>query len=197
MVALQKFGVKIFSHSRDLKSPADFIPQFHRWIQRNSIPDHLLIDVVDYSHVHQGPGVVLMAHEGFFALDQSDDRPGLLYLRKRPFPGNQEERLTATLNIAIKAAKLLETDAYPEHSAAFDFRHFRIIVNEQLETPERDPSFRTIRQNLIALEERLGQKGRSAIENVSTSGGKLEINWTLNNTLNPDTISGENEGGRR
>ena len=36
-----------------------------------------LIDVADYSHVPDGPGVMLVAHEGFFSLDQENHQPGL------------------------------------------------------------------------------------------------------------------------
>ncbi len=38
----------------------DFIPLFHRWIQEQAIDGHLLIDVHDYSHIQQGPGILLV-----------------------------------------------------------------------------------------------------------------------------------------
>ena len=44
------------------------IPVFHRWIQTGAV-EGLLIDVADYSHVPQGPGVMLIAHEGNYALE--------------------------------------------------------------------------------------------------------------------------------
>ncbi len=179
MVALQKIGVKIFSDSRALKSTTDFIPLFHRWIQRNAIPDHLLIDVVDYSHVYQGPGVLLMAHEGIFALDQSDGMPGLLYMRKQPLPGDLADRLEAVLNIAVQAAKLLEAEADPKHSVVFDYRRLRVIANDRLVAPADDHSFRTLQQALVSLEKRWGQEGESSIRNVSAPKGRLEIDWIL------------------
>ena len=37
------------------------IPVFHRFI-RDHVIKELLIDVVDYSHVPNGPGVVLIGH---------------------------------------------------------------------------------------------------------------------------------------
>ena len=51
-------------------SSRDYIPLFHGWIQEKIIPDHLLIDVADYSHIPDGPGIMLIAHEGHFSLDQ-------------------------------------------------------------------------------------------------------------------------------
>ena len=195
MVALQKIGIKIFSDSRALKSTAAFISLFHRWIQQNSVPDHLLIDVVDYSHVYRGPGVLLMAHEGFFALDQSEGRPGLLYMRKQPLPGNLEDHLKAILNIAVRTAKLLETEADPELSVAFDYRHFRVIANDRLKAPAHDHSFQILRQALVSLETRWGQAGKSMIRNVSAPKGRLEIDWTLSGAPKPDAAFEEKKAG--
>ena len=50
----------------------DFIPVFHRWIQKQTVSGHLLIDVHDYSHIHQGPGILLVGHEGNFSIDLAD-----------------------------------------------------------------------------------------------------------------------------
>ncbi|NOZ04191.1 MAG: hypothetical protein GXO92_06240 [FCB group bacterium] len=193
MVALQKIGIKIFSDSRALKSPTDFIPLFHRWIQRNSIPDHLLIDVVDYSHIYQGPGILLMAHEGIFALDQSEGKPGLLYMRKQPLPGNLEDRLEAILNIAVETAKLLETEA--NFSVTFDYRHFRVIANDRLEAPANEHSFRLLRQVLVSLEERWGQAGKSVIRNVSVPKGRLEVDWILSAVPKSNAVLDEQKAG--
>ncbi|MCS7047943.1 MAG: hypothetical protein NZ483_01440, partial [Verrucomicrobiae bacterium] len=86
-LATHKFGVKFFITNPEAKPLKDFIPVFHGWIQRQALPGHLLIDVHDYSHVYQGPGILLVAHEANISIDQSEGRPGLLYLRKRaPVP---------------------------------------------------------------------------------------------------------------
>ena len=57
------------------------IPVFHRWIQQQALPG-LLLDVADYRHVPEGPGVVLVAHEAIYGLDQGGGRLGLLYNRR-------------------------------------------------------------------------------------------------------------------
>ena len=84
---LQKFGIKFFLKNNKSFASKDCIPVFHQWIQNKSISDHLLIDVADYSHVLDGPGVMLMAHEGYFSLDQENLVPGLLYMRKIDLKG--------------------------------------------------------------------------------------------------------------
>ena len=38
------------------------IPVFHRWIREKTL-DELALDVADYGHVHEGPGVVLIGQD--------------------------------------------------------------------------------------------------------------------------------------
>ena len=89
---LQKFGVKLFFNTNGSYSSKDFVPVFHNWIQNKAIDDHLLIDVADYSHISDGPGIMLIAHEGHFSLDQESNKPGMLYMRRAENTGNFLER---------------------------------------------------------------------------------------------------------
>src|SRR6266481_671034 len=99
MMDLYKYGVRIFtSDTRDMGA---FIPVFHGWIQRQALPGHLLIDVHDYSHVHHGPGILLVAHEANLSIDEAEGRRGLVYMRKQP------ATLPAIVEAARQAAQLL------------------------------------------------------------------------------------------
>ena len=90
---LQRFGVKLFFNRNGSYSSKDFIPVFHSWIQDKVVSDHLLIDVADYSHIPDGPGVMLIAHEGHFSLDQENRQPGIMYMRKTEFEGDLVHRV--------------------------------------------------------------------------------------------------------
>ncbi len=46
---------------------AAFIPLFQVWIREQSLPD-LLVDVANYVHVPQGPGLIVVGHEGDYGL---------------------------------------------------------------------------------------------------------------------------------
>ena len=59
-----------------------FIGLFHRFIQGGRL-EGLLIDVADYAHVPDGPGVMLIGHDVDYAVDQSGGQTGLLVTRKR------------------------------------------------------------------------------------------------------------------
>ena len=115
-----KYGVKLFftNPSKPLK---DFIPVFHGWIQRQALPGHLLIDVHDYSHVHHGPGILLVSHEANLSIDEAEGRRGLVYIRKQP------ATLRDTVEAARQAVKLL--------GEPFDSGKFEIFVNDRLATP--------------------------------------------------------------
>ena len=43
----------------------------------------LLLDVADYKHVQEGPGIVLIGHEADYSLDLGGGRAGLVYDRNR------------------------------------------------------------------------------------------------------------------
>src|SRR5215213_1767274 len=59
-----------------------FMGVFQRWIQRKAL-EVQLIDVSDYRHVWEGPGILLVAHDSDYSMETRDSRLGLLYTRKR------------------------------------------------------------------------------------------------------------------
>ena len=124
---LQKFGIKFYLKEKENYSSRDFIPIFHRWIQGKLIPDHLLIDVADYSHVKDGPGIMLIAHEGHFSLDQENNNPGMMYMRRVKCSGNFHERFDKVFFVALHAANQLHDDK------EIDFYQniFRFISNDR------------------------------------------------------------------
>src|SRR4026208_1804455 len=104
---LSRLGIKLFAEDPGEVRLKDIVPVFHSWIQKQCVKDHQLIDVHDYSHIHQGPGILLVAHEGNFSTDRTDGKLGLVYFRKQPGP-TPEESLRAALHSALEAAALIE-----------------------------------------------------------------------------------------
>jgi hypothetical protein len=117
-----KFGVKFFFTNLQNRELTEFIPVFHGWIQRQALPGHLLIDVHDYSHVHHGPGILLVAHEANLSIDEAEGRRGLAYIRKQP----------ATLPEIIAAAQAAVRLLTDEQGVNFDPAQFEIFVNDRL-----------------------------------------------------------------
>ena len=73
--------------------------------------DELLLDVADYRHVHEGPGVVLIGHQANYSVDNTDNRLGVRYNRKAPLDGTNQDRLTQATRAALTAFQRLEAES--------------------------------------------------------------------------------------
>jgi hypothetical protein len=153
-VDLHKFGIKFFAAPPTEVRLAEFIPVFHRWIQ-NHVVEGLLIDVADYSHVVDGPGIVLVAHDGNYAMDETGGRLGLLYVRKQPLAGDLAGRLARAAEIALEACGELE--GAPELAGWLKFRTDEILVftNDRLVAPNTEETRKAFEPALSAFLSRL------------------------------------------
>ena len=135
---LQHVNIKIFASQADIDL-VDAIPVFHRWIQENVVPE-LMIDVADYKHVPEGPGVMLIGHEANYSLDETDDRLGLLYNRKAVVEGDAQAALAQAWKAAVDAARRLESEPVFEGKLKFDTGDVEVIVNDRLVAVNDDAS---------------------------------------------------------
>ncbi|MGA2232711.1 MAG: hypothetical protein ABSH22_17570 [Tepidisphaeraceae bacterium] len=158
-----KIAVKIFA-ARDVFEPSEFVPVFHRWIQSQVLPDHLLIDVADYAHVPAGPGTVLVSSQANLYTDRAEDRFGLLYSRKLPLEGSFQERLLHVVGEALKAAALLETEPSLVGRLTFKTDELLIRLNDRLLAPNTAETFAATKPDFIALSDRLFGPGKAEIE---------------------------------
>ncbi len=126
---LQHVNVKIYVDG-DLKvDPARFIEVFHQWIRDEAL-DELLIDVADYRHVPAGPGVLLVAREADYSMDNADNRWGLRYNRKAVLDGGNEDRFRQALRSAAQACLLLEAQLEDEGPLKFSRQEFELFIND-------------------------------------------------------------------
>ncbi|HYR43220.1 MAG TPA: hypothetical protein VER98_09365 [Terriglobia bacterium] len=150
---LNRLGIKFFAATKGRIHLAEFIPVFHEWIQKQIIKDHLLIDTHNYSHMHEGPGILLVAHQGNFSIDTGDDRMGLLYYRKEP-----ADTLADIVKPAVQGCGLLEED--PRMRGRLNFRTDEVlfVANDRLLAPNNDETFSQFEPRLsAALNQVLGK----------------------------------------
>jgi hypothetical protein len=133
---LHKLTIKLFA-ADDTFAPAEFVPIFHKWIQTQSLTDHLLIDVADYAHVPAGPGTLIVASEANIHMDRSDDRLGLLYVRKQPIKNATSfiEILRGVFGYALAAAAKMETDESFKGRLKFRIDEIAVGLNDRLLAP--------------------------------------------------------------
>jgi hypothetical protein len=148
---LYRVGVKLFAADASNVVVKDFVPVFHSWIQRQCIEGHLLVDVHDYSHIHHGPGILLVAHEGNFSTDLADGRLGLAYTRKQPAGPGFEANLQAAVTAARRAAALLEAE--PVFGGRLTFRRDEtlVIANDRLAAPNDAEAFAALQPAIASV----------------------------------------------
>src|SRR5262249_45789882 len=106
----------------------------HSWIQ-DQVCEELLLDVADYRHVHQGPGIVLIGHEADYSIDNTDGRLGIRYNRKASVEGRNRDRLWQAVRAALIAAQHLQQDTHLNSKCQFNGHDFEIFVNDRILVP--------------------------------------------------------------
>lgn len=154
--ALQRFRLKLFADPGSAGAPGTIIPVFHGWIRERAVPG-LLIDVADYTHLVDGPSVLLVAHEANYAIDETDGRPGLSYTRKRPLEGTFADRLAAAAAALIAAARRLERDTARMTGGGVTFPggELEFAANDRLAAPRGPDAENALRRELTAFGGRL------------------------------------------
>jgi hypothetical protein len=140
---MQHVNIKIFARSAEGVNLSEAIPVFHRWIQSRDLPE-LLIDVADYAHVPAGPGVVLIAHEANYSLDNNAHRLGLLYNRKAAGSGTPQEQLSQAYDSAVAASRRLEDEPEFRGKLKFNSGELELILHDRLLYPNTDGTWQQI-----------------------------------------------------
>jgi hypothetical protein len=138
--------VKIFARR---PAPSDLepaIPLFHRWIQEKACPE-MLIDVSDYRHVPNGPGVILVAHEAIYSLDGAKGRLGMLYTR-RLAGGEAQENLRQAYEAAAAACRRVEESPEFDGRLRFDPGDCEIAINDRLLAPNTGETWSELKPEL-------------------------------------------------
>lgn len=169
---LHKIGVKFLAEDADTLNLVELIPVFHRWIQTAAVED-LLIDVADYSHVPFGPGVMIIAHEGDYAFDESGGRRGFLYYSKHELEGDLDARLATVARKALKACKRMSAEQ-GLGGVKFPGTALEIFANDRLVAPNTDTAYQAFEPALRRFLDKL-YGGHYEIERESDPRERLTV----------------------
>ena len=147
---LQHINIKLYLENPEAVHLADYSAIFNSWIQEQRL-EELLIDVADYLHVHNGPGIMLIGHEADYSLDNRAGRLGLLYNRKAQVEGTNQEKLTQALHAALTAAQILEQ----ENGLKFNGSEVQVLINDRLLVPNTAETFNALEPDLKIFLDRL------------------------------------------
>ncbi len=171
---VQHINVKIFARNDSEADLSAAIAVFHRWIQENACPE-LLIDVADYRHVPDGPGVMLIAHEANYSLDQTGGRLGLLYNRKKAEAGSTEDKLRQAYDAALAACKRLEAEPLFAGKLRFDGRDCEVIFNDRLLTPNTEETWNRLKPELERCFSALWGPSAFTLERIGEARERLRV----------------------
>lgn len=167
----RKVQVKLFIDSPKEVDVDPIVPVFHDWIRQKAL-DELLIDVTDYAHVHQAPALLLVGHGSDYAIDFAEGHTGLLYSRKREFPGDAEATVKDAFARALKAAKRLENEGSLPTPIRFRGNEILFRVNDRLLGPNTDETAKAV---VPVVEKVLRDLYGSTAFTVERIGGPREL----------------------
>lgn len=150
-------------------APADFVAIFHRWIQSARIEHALLIDVADYSHVHDGPGVLLVAEQGYWGMDRGERRLGMQYRQRHGQPATAASGAAAALCQALGACALLEEDMAGKIEFAVD--EVLVGFDDRLRAPNDAATLAALQPDLMAVAARLFGGPEVTVSQAGSPGG--------------------------
>ena len=191
---LFKFGIKFFIEPKSNLQVRDYIPEFHHWIQTDIVNDHLLIDVVDYSHIPDGPGIMLIAHEGQFSFDLESELPGFMYQRRTKIEGDFNQRLASVFSTTAKAVRQMERNSLG-NTIQFKTNQFRFIANDRLAAENSDEKQKIFKEYVHTFIQRKFQGSKLEIKNISSKNERLAFNVKAQEDINflMGTEEGNNE----
>lgn len=143
----EKIGLKIFAREGSDVRPEEFLGIFQRWIQDEKLSG-ILIDVADYSHVRNGPGILLVSFDEHFSMDGFGGRLGLSYHRKSPMEGSSADRLRRALKSLMRAARTLEEEPALEARLKFRTDEIEFFLEDRLKFPNATETFEAVRGDL-------------------------------------------------
>lgn len=163
---LHKIGVKWPAREKSPLDLLDLIPIYHRWISEAALPD-LLIDVAEYTHVHHGPGVLIIAFEGNYAYDETGGERGVAYYSKQPLAGDLAARLATVARKSLLACQCFEQDPALGGKVGFAGDRFEVFSNDRLAAPNTDAGWALLSPAVTALATRLHGAGNFRVERAN------------------------------
>lgn len=180
---IQHINIKLYIENPEIVNLADYAAVFNSWIQEQRL-EELLIDVADYLHVYNGPGIMLIGYEADYSLDNRAGRFGLLYNRKAQVEGTTQEKLAQAVCAALTAAQILEK----ENGLKFIGQEFQVIVNDRLLVPNTIETFAVHEPDLKTFFNRLYDRAEYTLTQPTDSRERFTVNIKTESSFDIETL---------
>ena len=180
---IQHINIKFYLEDPESVNLADFAAVSNTWIQQQRL-EELLIDVADYLHVHNGPGIMLIGHEADYSLDNRAGRLGLLYNRKEQVEGTTEEKLVQATRAGLTVAQILES----ENGLKFNGSEVQVIINDRLLVPNTVETFTTLEPDLRSFFDQLYNGEGYSLSHNDDRRERFTVNVKTESKFDVDTL---------
>lgn len=168
-----KVQIKLYATEALEASLSSYIPVFHRWI-REAVPQEMVFDVADYTHVPEGVGVLLVGHAADYSVDQGEGRPGIVYSRKRDLPPGVN-LVEDALGRVLLAARQLDGDSEVKGPKGFRPEELLVRFPERLHLKNDDVSFEKVKPKVEEALKALLPQQKYSLERVGEAREPLSI----------------------
>jgi len=180
---IQHINIKFYLENPETVNLADYATVFNTWIQNQRL-EELLIDVADYLHVYNGPGIMLIGHEADYSLDDRAGRLGLLYNRKAQLAGTTQVKLTQAASAALTAAEILEN----ENGLKFNGSELQVLINDRLLAPNTTQTFIALESDLKTFFDRLYNGAQYTLTHHTDPRERFTVNVKTETSFDVETL---------
>src|SRR5579872_4533839 len=159
---LNHVNVKLLVKNPESVNLEPVVPVFHNWIQ-GQVYSGQLLDVADYRHVPDGPGVVLIGLEGDYSLDNLDGRLGVRYNRKAATNGSIQDRLKQAAHAALSACQRLEGEGALAGKLHFNGQDVEVFINDRLLAPNNEKTRAALKPEIESFANKLFGAGKYSL----------------------------------
>lgn len=184
---MQLVNVKVYVEDPSQLNLEEFNSIFQTWIQQK-VTDGMLIDVADYLHVPEGPGMVLIGLEEDYSMDESDRRLGLRYNRKAAVAGSNQDRLKAAFKEALEACRRLEADPKLQGKIKFKLDEIECFLNDRALAPNTEESLAAARPDLEKFLKQLFQGGDFSLEHDNDPRVRFGVTIKTDNAFDLESL---------
>ncbi|HEY9670174.1 MAG TPA: hypothetical protein V6D11_01845 [Waterburya sp.] len=146
---LERFCIKFLARPQTNIDEVALIEIFHEWIRLQKLKG-TLIDVADYRHVPNGPGIMLITHEVNYAMDHGDGQFGLYAQRKLGEGETHKDRILGLARATATFGALLESDQRVAGKLSLEGGQFLYMANDRLRAPNTEETFAALKSDLEA-----------------------------------------------
>lgn len=136
----QRYALRLGTKAGAEVPERDLVLFFHRLIQEKALRE-TCVDVTDYSHVPEGPGVMLICHEAHYALERVSGSLALRCATKRGAEGDAAARIRRILGKTLALAKLAESHEALGGRVRFDMSQATLWIEDRLVAPNTEATF--------------------------------------------------------